>query len=93
MENTNTELSNKTAAAFSWLEFLGLVLLILSRTAFKAQEWLFYAGAAVILSSYIYKLVRDWKRGNKKAVRSRLLILLVAIAAGAIVGYFKMRNS
>lgn len=92
MENTNTELSNKTAAAFSWLEFLGLVLLILSRTALKTQEWLFYLGATIILSSYVYKLVRDWRRGNKKAVRSRLLILLVAIAAGALVGYFKMRN-
>ena len=92
MENTNTELSNKTAAAFSWIEFLGLVLLILSRTAFKEQQWLFYLGALIILSSYVYKLIRDWKRGNKKAVRSRLLILTVAIAAGAIVGYFKVRN-
>ncbi|MDB5252666.1 MAG: hypothetical protein JWP27_1835 [Flaviaesturariibacter sp.] len=91
MENTNTELSNRTGAAFSWLEFLGLVLVVLSRTAFKQQEWLFYVGAVLILSSYGYKLVRDWRAGKQKAVRTRLLILVVAIAAGALVGYFKMR--
>lgn len=91
MENTDTELSGKTAAAFSWMEFLGLILLILSRTAFK-QEWLFYVGALIIFGSYLYKLIRDWRAGNKKAVQRRLFILLLAVIAGALVGYFRYRN-
>jgi hypothetical protein len=90
MQNTNTELSNRTAAAFSWMEFLGLVVVILSQTVVR-QQWLFYVGALVIVASYVYKMVRDWRAGNHKGVRMRLAVLVVAVVAGLIVGYLKMK--
>ena len=92
MENTNTELSNRTASFFGWIEFLGLLLFFASRLFFGETTWLMYPGFLLFCSGYAYKMYGDWKAGRKKALRIRLLVLLLAIAAGLLVGYLAGKN-
>ncbi|HEU4901569.1 MAG TPA: hypothetical protein VFT06_02230 [Flavisolibacter sp.] len=92
MENTDTELSYRTASFFGWIEFLGLLLFFASRFFFRETAWLMYLGFLLVCSGYGYKLYGDWKAGRKKALRIRLFVLLLAIAAGLVVGYIAGKN-
>jgi ABC-type nickel/cobalt efflux system permease component RcnA len=87
MEPTNTELSSRTAAIFSWLEFLGIVLIILSATVFKTyRDWLQLIAFALLLSGFIYRILRDWRAGRKKAARFRIIVLaIIIIALGVLI--------
>jgi ABC-type nickel/cobalt efflux system permease component RcnA len=87
MEPTNTELSSRTGAIFSWLEFLGIVLIILSATVFKAyRDWLQLIAFALLLSGFIYRILRDWRAGRKKAARLRIIVLaIIIIALGVLI--------
>jgi hypothetical protein len=87
MESTNTELSGRTAAVFSWVEFLAVVLIILSATAFRQYgDWLKVIGLVILLSNFIYRIAGDWKAGRKKAVRNRLIIFtLILILFAALI--------
>lgn len=93
MENTNTELSSRTASFFSWIEFLGLLLFITFRLFLPEYGWLAYLGVVLLASGYGYKMYRDWKEGRKKRFRLRLLVLLFALVAGLVVGYLAGKNA
>jgi hypothetical protein len=80
MEPTNTELSSRTGAIFSWLEFLGIILIIVSVTVFKTyRDILQLIALGLLLSGFIYKIVRDWKAGRKRAARFRIIVLGIII--------------
>ena len=88
MEPTNTELSSRTAAIFSWLEFLGIVLLILSLTAFREEsDALKLAALLLLLSAFIYKIFADFRSGRKKSARIRLIVFTLIIT-GILVKMF-----
>ena len=87
MENSQSEMSGKLTAFFSWIEFLGLIVFLSSRLFFRQQSWVAIAGLLLIGSGYIYRMYRDWKAGRKKAFWRRLIFLVVAIIAAGIVGY------
>jgi hypothetical protein len=84
MESTNTELSGRTAAVFSWIDFLAVVLIILSATAFRQYGvWLKVIALVMLLSNFIYRIAGDWKAGRKKHVRYRIIsfcLILVFLA-------------
>jgi hypothetical protein len=80
MEPTNTELSSRTGAIFSWLEFLGIILIIVSVTVFKTyRDILQLIALGLLLSGFIYKILRDWKAGRKRAARFRIIVLGIII--------------
>lgn len=93
MENSDIELSGRVTAFFSWIEFLGLLLLIFSRIFFRNYEWISLAGLVLICSGYFYKMYADWRRGRKKAVRARLIFLVLALAAALVVGYISFEKN
>ena len=80
MEPTNTELSSRTGAIFSWLEFLGIVLVIVSVTVFRTyRDILQLIALALLLSGFIYKIVRDWRAGRKRTARFRIIVLAIIV--------------
>jgi hypothetical protein len=86
MESTNTELSGRTAAVFSWVEFLAVMLIILSATAFRQYgDWLKLIALVMLLSNFIYRIAADWKAGRKKAVRYRLITFSLIILFLAVL--------
>ena len=81
MEPTNTELSNRTAAFFSWIEFLGIVVLMLSLTALRdGWEWLKLVGLVFLLSAFIYKIFADLRSGKRRSARLRLIVFTLIVA-------------
>jgi hypothetical protein len=87
MEPTNTELSSRTGAIFSWMEFLGIVLIVVSVTVFRTyRDILQLIALILLLSGYIYKIVHDLRAGRKRAARFRMIILALIIIA--MVGTF-----
>jgi hypothetical protein len=87
MESTNTELSSRTGAIFSWLEFLGIVLIVVSVTVFKTyRDILQLIALVLLLSGFIYKIVRDWKAGRKREARFRIIVLsIIVVILGAMI--------
>jgi hypothetical protein len=80
MEPTNTELSSRTGAIFSWLEFLGIVLIVVSVTVFKSyRDILQLIALALLLSGFIYKIIRDWRAGRKRTARFRIIVLAIIV--------------
>lgn len=93
MNNANTELSGRTPAIISWIQLIGLILIIASRVFFPAIPWLLYAGFLLALAGYIIRMYYDWKQGNKKAFRRRLVFLIIAFVVGLLAGYLAGRSS
>lgn len=86
MEPTNTELSSRTGAIFSWLEFLGIVLMLFSAITFRNYRDVLQLIALIfLLSGSIYKIVLDWKQGRKRSARFRMVILGIIVIAVTIV--------
>jgi hypothetical protein len=86
MEPTNTELSGRTAAIFSWIDFLAIILIILSATALsKYGQWLQLAALIMLLSNFIYRIVGDLKAGRRTRVRYRLISVCIIIVFVAIL--------
>jgi hypothetical protein len=80
MEPTNTELSSRTGAIFSWLEFLGIILIIVSVTVFKTyRDILQLIALGLLLSGFIYKIIRDWRAGRKRAAWFRIFVLAIIL--------------
>jgi phosphate/sulfate permease len=84
---TQTELSSRTAAVFSWLEFLGMLVYLVVSFTLGRNHWLLIFAVLMLASGYFYKTYVAWKSGNKKAVRIRIVILVVGLALALIVGY------
>lgn len=89
MNNTDTELAGKTPAFVGWIQVIGALLFLSSLvSALKNYRWLSYTGAALILTGYLLKIYFDWKAGNRKAAKTRLIFLVAIIAVSLILGYF-----
>jgi hypothetical protein len=93
MENTDNELSNKIAAFFSWVEFLGMIVFITSRLFFRQNDWLALTSIILICSGYFYRIYADWKAGRKKSVKRRLLLFVLVVIAAAVFGYIAYQRN
>lgn len=83
--STNNELSNRTSAFFSWIEFLGLLLFFSGAIFLKQYEWLLIVGLGLILSGYGYKAYSDWKAGRRKIVWIKIVLLLIIFVVAYVV--------
>jgi hypothetical protein len=63
-----------------------------SRFFYREVIWLVWLGFALMFSGYLYRMYADWKLGRKKALRNRLLFLLIAIGVALLVGYLAGKN-
>jgi thiol:disulfide interchange protein len=88
MNSGNSELSNKKNAFIGWIEALGFILFIVSRIFFREYEWLLFIAVGFILIAFFYRLYLDWKNGNTKRVKSRLIVFVLILIASAVLAYF-----
>jgi hypothetical protein len=92
MREANSELSGKTPAFVSWIQLIGLVLIIASRVYFTESRWLLYLGVFLAFAGYVVRMVFDWRQGNRKAFWRRLIFLLIAFIIGLFAGYFAEKS-
>lgn len=87
--NTSSELSGKTPAAINWMLVVGLIVMLTSRfSAFQHLSWMLYAGSGLIVLAYIIRMYYDWKRGDQRALRNRLIWLLALIVIAVVATVF-----
>jgi hypothetical protein len=87
MDNGRTEMSSRFSAFISWIEFLGILLILSSRLFLREYDWLGIVGIVMLASGYLYRMYLDHKAGRKKSFQRRLIFLVIAVIAAFIVGY------
>lgn len=92
MNSGNSELSNKKNAFVGWVEALGFILFIVSRFAFREEMWLLYAAVALILIGFFYRLYLDWKKGERKKVKNRLILFFSIMIISLLLTFIIYRK-
>jgi hypothetical protein len=61
-------------------QIIGLAVFI-AASAFRNEQFIIL-GTMLMLSHFLYSMVMDWRRGDRKAFRKRVAWLALALAAG-----------